>query len=93
MQPEDLGRIDVRQTLLDSSLEILNSDTSQTIVILAVWIVIFVNSFSQQVRIQTFFKSTHQAYPVPVIRHSSSIVYLSDHVPDRIPIDLLFLIW
>lgn len=92
MKSENLWRIDIRQIFIHAHFEFLEGCASDAKIILTIGIVIFLSStFGRKIGGQAFFQRTHQADPIPVISNTTSIVYLSYHIPNCIPVYLVSL--
>jgi hypothetical protein len=65
VQAEHFGRVEVGEDSLNGQLEVLNSVTVQTVIVLVVRVVVFLpRSRSNQIGIKAFLESAHQADPI-----------------------------
>lgn len=89
MEAEDFGSVNVGKNSLNGKLEVLNRMTIKAIVVLTIRIVVFLSgSSTNKIRVKTLLQGTHQTDTIKIIGDSPTVIDLSYHIPNGIPIDI-----
>ena len=89
MKTKDFRSIDIRKNSVNCQHEIFNGVTVQAVVGVTIWVIKFLtSSCEEKVRIEAFFQGAHKTNPIKIISNSSSVIDVSYHVPDCVPVDI-----